>query len=72
MRHRIQSKMRIGATQKNASRRKALWRQAFADDQNDSKRLLDYPVLEIEDTNTCEEQKTKKRDQLVPPFHVAM
>ena len=47
-------------------------RQSFANEEDDSERLLHDPVLEIKHAETHKSEQTKKRQQLVSPFHQAM
>ena len=44
-------------------------RQSFADKKNYPKRLLYYPVFEINDAQAAKSQQANKREQTITPLH---
>jgi hypothetical protein len=48
-----------------------VWRESFANKQDNSERLPKDPVLKIENAQPGKDEETKKRQQLVAPFHEA-
>ena len=57
------------ASRVSACRGQPVRRKSFADKQNNSERLLNDPVLKIKNAQPGKGEETKKRQQLVAPFH---
>jgi hypothetical protein len=69
MAHRIERQTRARAAGVGACRTKAARIESLSDEQNNSERFPNDPVLEIKDTEPGKGEETEKRQQLVAPFH---
>src|SRR4051794_33860523 len=69
MRHRIDGKTSIGAANVNPCGRHPVRGETLANEENNSKRLLNNPVLDIKNAKAGEGEQAEHRKQLVAPFH---
>ena len=69
MRHGVQTQTIVRSAGKGSRRRKAIGCKPFSDEQNDSERLPDDPVLKIENTEPGKSEQTQKGQKLIAPFH---
>ena len=54
-----------------ACRCQTAWSKSLSDKQDNSERLPNDPVLKVKNTKPGERKETKKREQLIAPFHEA-
>ena len=69
MRHCIDAQLRVGPANKRAGEGDPLWSEALANEENNSKRSLDDPMLEVENAKPGESQQAQKSEQLIAPLH---
>src|SRR6267143_56382 len=69
VRHQIEDERCIGAGCIDSSHSQPTGRQTFADEEDDSERLLDDPMLEIKNAAGRERDQAEQREQLVAPLH---
>src|SRR5438132_13174478 len=71
MRHRIQIQTRGSPAGISPRRRKPPRRKALCNEQNNSERFPDDPVLKIKNAKPGEDKQAEKRQQLIAPLHEA-
>src|SRR5947207_8007053 len=69
MSHRIEAQVSTRAAGIGACRCQTAWSKSLSDKQDNSERLPNDPVLKVKNTKPCERKETKKREQLIAPFH---
>src|SRR5438093_6791311 len=69
MSQRIEAQMATRSAGIGACRCQTAWSKSLSDKQDNSERLPNDPVLKVKNTKPCERKETKKREQLIAPFH---
>src|SRR5436309_13136966 len=69
MSHRIEAQVSTRPAGISACRCQTAWSKSLSDKQNNSERLPNDPVLKVKNTKPGERKETKKREQLIAPFH---
>src|SRR5207249_11491533 len=69
MSHRIEAQMATRSAGIGACRCQTAWSKSLSDKQDNSERLPNDPVLKVKNTKPGECKETKKREQLIAPFH---
>ena len=69
MRHQIERERCVGAPCIESGHGQTTGRQTFTDEEDDSERLLNDPMLEIKNAAGSERNQAEKREQLVAPLH---
>src|SRR5205814_9653279 len=69
MSHRIEAQMSTRSAGIGACRCQTVWSKSLSDKQDNSERLSNDPVLKVKNTKPGERKETKKREQLIAPFH---
>ena len=72
LRQRIDGQLPVGATHINASRGQPLGREAFADEQDNSKRFLNDPMLKVKDPRPAKASRQNKASNWLRHFTRAM
>src|SRR5436190_23408472 len=69
MSHRIEAQVSTRPASIGACRCQTAWSKSLSDKQDNSERLSNDPVLKVKNTKPGERKETKKREQLIAPFH---
>src|SRR5947208_10601939 len=69
MSHRIEAQVSTRPAGIGACRCQTAWSKSLSDKQDNSERLPNDPVLKVKNTKPGERKETKKREQLIAPFH---